>query len=127
MRSYCKLGDAELAIGDLSQARQYAGSALPFFAEFRPDSQSLLVLRDVGFCYETMGNVQQRIASDRLLSAPSRRVAHEDAHEWYLKSAAVWKEWNARGAATPESEAERLKIDRLVSTPGYGERKIAHE
>ena len=127
MRSYCKLGDAQLAIGDLAQARQYAVSALPFFAEFRPDSQSLLVLRDVGFCYETMGNVQQRIASDRLLSAPSRRVAHEDAHEWYLKSAAVWKEWNARGAATPESEAERLKIDRLVSTPGYGERKIAHE
>ena len=122
MRSYCKLANAEVAVGDTTQARQYANAALPFLEEFKPTSPSLLVLRDVGFCYESLGNVSRRIAMDRSSSPDEKRAAAADARQWYLKSAAVWTEWNRRGAATPESEVERQKIDRLLaagaSTPG---------
>jgi serine/threonine protein kinase len=118
MRSYCKLSNAELAASHLAQARRYADSALPFFDEFKPDSQSLLVLRDVGFCYEALGNVRQRVSIDHSFPASERRTARVDAHQWYLKSAGVWKEWNARGAATPESEIERRRVDRLLGASG---------
>jgi hypothetical protein len=109
------LSDAELAVGDLVQARQFANSAPPFFDEFKLTSPSLLVLRDVGFCFESLGNVQRRIALDHSLSAAERRTAEADARNWYLKSAGVWNEWNRRGAATPESDIERHKIERLLA------------
>jgi tetratricopeptide (TPR) repeat protein len=53
MRSYCKLSDAELAMRDMAKARQYANAALPFLDGFQITSTSVLVVRDVGFCYET--------------------------------------------------------------------------
>lgn len=115
MRSYCKLSDAELAVGDLVQARQFANAALPFFDEFKPTSPSLLVLRDVGFCYESLGNVQRRIAMDHSRSAEEKQTAQADARQWYRKSADVWNAWNSRGATTPESEVERHKIERLLA------------
>jgi hypothetical protein len=118
MRSYCKLSNAELAAGDLVHARQFAESALPFFAEFKLDSPSLLVLRDMGLCYEALGNVQRRTAMDHSLSGAVRRTAQAEARQWYGKSAAVWREWNARGAATPESEIDRRRIDRLLGGSG---------
>jgi hypothetical protein len=120
MRSYCRLSDAELAVGDLVKARQFANSALPFFDEFKLTSPSLLVLRDVGFCFESLGNVQRQIALDHSLSAAERQTAEADARNWYLKSAEVWDEWNRRGAATPESEAERHKVKRLLRATAGG-------
>jgi serine/threonine protein kinase len=114
MRSYCRLSDAELASNDLVKARRYADSILPFLEEFKPDSLSFLVRRDVGFCYESLGNVQRRMAMDRSISASERRTAEADARQWYLKSASVWSEWNNRGAATPESEFERRKVERFL-------------
>ena len=114
MRSYCKISDAELAVGNLTLARQFAASAEPFLDEFKPSSPSLLVLRDVGFCYESIGNVQRRIAIDHSFSAAERHLAEAEARQWYLKSSEVWDEWNRRGAATPESEIERHKVERLL-------------
>jgi serine/threonine protein kinase len=114
MRSYCKISDAELAVGNLALARQFANAATPLLDEFKPTSPSLLVLREVGFCDESIGNVKRQIAMDRSLSAEERRSADAEAHEWYLKSAGVWNEWNRRGAATPESESERHKVERLL-------------
>jgi hypothetical protein len=114
MRSYCRLSDAELALNDLAKAQQYVDSAVPFFNEFKPDSNSLLVLRDLGLCYRSIGNVPRRIASDQSLSASDRRSAEAQAHQWYLKSAGVWNEWVRRGAATPESEVEQRKVERLL-------------
>jgi eukaryotic-like serine/threonine-protein kinase len=116
MRSYCRLSDAELALNDLAKAQEYVDSTVPFFNEFKPDSNSLLVLRDLGLCYKTIGNVQRRIASDQSLSASDRRAAETKAHQWYLKSADVWNGWVRRGAATPESEVERRKVERLLQT-----------
>ncbi len=55
MSSYCKLSDAELALGNLGQAQQFIGSALPLLDRFKSTSPSLLVLRDVGRCYESVG------------------------------------------------------------------------
>src|SRR6516165_1123125 len=114
MRSYCKLSDAQLALNDLQRARKYADSSLPFFNEFKITSQSLLVLRDVGFCYESLGNVQRRIAMDRTFSQAEKRAAAGDSRQWYRKSMEVWEEWNRRGATTPESEAERRKVVRML-------------
>jgi serine/threonine protein kinase len=114
MRSYCKLVDAELAVNDRAKAKQYADSAVPFIDEFKVASPSLLVLRNLGFCYESIGNIQRRIAGDRLLSASERQTALADAREWYAKSAAVWEEWNRRGVATPESELERRKVENFL-------------
>lgn len=114
MRSYCKISDAELAVGNLTLARQFAVSAVPFLDEFKPSSPSLLVLRDVGFCYQSIGNVQRRIAIDHSFSADERHAAEAEARQWYLKSSEVWDEWNRRGAATPESEIERHKVERLL-------------
>jgi len=116
MRSYCRLSDAELAVNDLAKARQYANSSLRFFNEFEPNANNLLVLRDVGLCYESLGNVQRRIAMDRSSSPSERGAGEAAARDWYSKSADVWKEWNRRGAATPESELERHKIERLLRT-----------
>ena len=116
MRSYCRLSDAELAVNDLAKARQYANSSLRFFNEFEPNANNLLVLRDVGLCYESLGNVQRRIAMDQSSSPSERGDGEAAARDWYSKSADVWKEWNRRGAATPESELERHKIERLLRT-----------
>jgi hypothetical protein len=88
--------------------------SLPFFNEFNPSSQSLLVVRDVGFCYENMGNLQHRMAVDRSVAPEERRSAEAASRDWYSKSANAWNEWNRRGAATPESEVERHKIERLL-------------
>src|SRR6516162_2458420 len=114
MRSDCKLSDAELAVNDLQKARQFADLSTTFFNEFKITSQSLLVLRDVGFCYESLGNVQRHIAMDRTLSASERRDAARSSQEWYRKSIEIWGEWNRRGGATPESEVERRKLERLL-------------
>jgi serine/threonine protein kinase len=115
MWSYCKLSDAELAVNDLQKARLYSDSSLPFFDEFKISSQSLLVLRDIGYCYESLGNVQRRISMDRAFTGSERRVAATNSREWYRKSAEVWDEWNKRGAATKESEAERRKVEGLLT------------
>jgi len=116
MRSYCKLSDAELAVNDLAKARQYADLSLPFLKEFNPTASSLLVVRDVGFCEESMGNLQRRIAMDHSFSSSERGAAEADSRLWYKKSANVWNEWSRRGAATPESELERLKVERLLGS-----------
>jgi serine/threonine protein kinase/Tfp pilus assembly protein PilF len=116
MRSYCRLSDAELAMNHIADARSHAASALPFLAAFKVTSHSLMVLRDVGFCYESLGNVQRSLAADRSGSLAERRAAQAQAREWYQKSSGVWNEWLRRGAATPESEAARHTIERLLQT-----------
>jgi serine/threonine protein kinase len=113
MGSYCKLSDAELEVGNLSRARQDADAALPLLNQFDPTSPSLLVLRDLGLCYESLGNVQQRIAMNRSISSSERQTAQANARQWYAKSAHVWDEWSRRGA-TPESETERRKVEQLL-------------
>jgi tetratricopeptide (TPR) repeat protein len=114
MRSYCKLTDAELAAGNLTQARQFAKAALPFLNEFTPISPSLLVLRDVAFCDASLGNLQRQIAKDRSLTSFQRHAAETESHDWFQKSNDVWKEWNRRGGSTPESELERNKVVGLL-------------
>jgi hypothetical protein len=111
MRSYCRLSDAELAMNRIADARIPAASALPFLAEFKVTSPSLVVLRDLGFCYESLGDVQRSVAADRSLAIADRRAAQAEGREWYQKSAGAWNEWLRRGAATPESEAARHRIE----------------
>ena len=114
MGSYCMLSDAELSVGNLSQSRTYADKALPFLIEFNPDSPSLLVLREAGRCYESMGNVQRQIAKNAHLAPGDRQAGLANADQWYSKSLNVWNEWRRRGAATPESEFERHKVEHLL-------------
>ncbi len=114
MRSYCKLSDAELILHDPRKAREYANAALPFLDQFEVTSPSLLVLRDLGFCYESEAAVQHRIAADRVLSPPERMAAEAESRTWYQRSADVWATWGRRGAATPESEHERRKVEHLL-------------
>jgi hypothetical protein len=116
MRSYCKLSDAELEVGNLSQAQQYTNAAQPFLNEFSPTSPSLLVLRELAMCYESLGNVQLQIAMRQPISSSEQQTAQADARQWYAKSGAVWDEWKRRGAATPESEIERRKVEHLLQT-----------
>ena len=116
MGSYCKLSDAELGVGNLFRARQYAGAALPLLNQFNPASPSLLVLRELGLCYEDIGNVQLEIARSQPISASESQTARANARQWYWKSAAVWDECRRRGAATPESEMERRKVEGLLRT-----------
>jgi serine/threonine protein kinase len=116
MRSYCRLNDAELAANDLEKARQFADLSLPLLNQFSPNSQSLLVLRDVGFCYESMGNLERRLARSPSLSTAKRRAAAAASLDWYSKSYDVWTEWEKRGAATLESEIERRKVEYLLQS-----------
>jgi serine/threonine protein kinase len=118
MGSYCKLSDAELAVGDLAMARQYANAALPFLGRFSVTSPSLLVLRELGLCYESEGAVQHYIAMDRKLSPSERLKAESESHRWYLESAEAWSTWSRRGAATPESERERHKAEAFLKRTG---------
>jgi hypothetical protein len=118
MRSYCKLSDAELAVNDLTRARQYANAALPLLEKFSVTSPSLLVLRDLGFCYESEGVVQHSIAMDGKLPSAERLAAEAEARRWYLKSAEAWSTWNERDAATPESERERHKAENFLKGSG---------
>ena len=122
MRSYCKLGDAELAVNDLTMAKHYADSVLPFFNLFNVTSPDMLILRDVGLCYESLGNVQRQIAMDDSLSGSERQAAQAEEREWYSKSDAVWNEWKRRGAATPASERERLKVEHLLASAAANDR-----
>jgi serine/threonine protein kinase len=117
MRSYCKLSDAELAVADIAKARQYADAALPFMGGFAVTSPSLLVLRDVGFCFESEGELYHRLATDRLYPSAERRAAEAESSIWYRKSADVWTTWNTRNAATPESERERQKVEHALKKP----------
>jgi serine/threonine protein kinase len=114
MGSYCMLSGAELGVGNVSQARAYADKALPYLDEFTPASPSLLVLRDLGRCYESIGNVQRQIAESAHTPASERGAAQTDARLWYAKSLDVWDTWKRRGAATPESEIQRRKVLRLL-------------
>jgi serine/threonine protein kinase len=118
MRSYCKLSDAELAVKDLTKARQYADTALPLLNKFDVTSPSLLVLRDLGFCYESEGSVQHYLAIDRQLPSAQRLTAEAEANRWYSKSDEVWSTWNKREAATPESERERHKVENFLKKSG---------
>jgi hypothetical protein len=115
MRSDCKLTDAELASNDLITARQYADLALPLLKAFKLDSPSLLVLRELGFCNESLGNLERRIGTDPSASPSQREAALAASRQWYQKSADVWAEWNRRGAATPESELERRKVEGFLA------------
>jgi serine/threonine protein kinase len=117
MRSYCRLSDAELAANNLAKARNYADLAAPFLHTFPLSSPDLRILRDVGLCYEDLGNVQRQIAMSHSISASERQTALAEARQWYAKSDKVWAEWNRRGAATPESEQERRKVERLLGNP----------
>jgi serine/threonine protein kinase len=114
MRSYCRLSDAELATNDVAEATRFAAASLPFFDEFKVTSPSLVVLRDLGFCYESLGNAQRAVANSRSSSRDERHAAETEAREWYQKSADVWNEWVNRSVATPESEVERRKVERLL-------------
>jgi eukaryotic-like serine/threonine-protein kinase len=117
MRSYCKLSDAELEVANIAKARQYADAALPFLSEFAVTSPSLLVLRDVGFCFESEGELQHRLATDQVYPPAERLAAEEESRTWYRKSADVWTSWNARNAATPESERELRKVEHVLQNP----------
>ena len=120
MRSYCKLSDAELAVANIPKARQYAHAALPFLEGFAVTSPSLLVLRDVGFCFESEADLQHRLAIDQVYSRAERLVAEAESRTWYRKSADVWTTWNARNAATPESERERRKVEQALKNLDAG-------
>jgi serine/threonine protein kinase len=120
MRSYCKLSDAELAVSNIAEARQYADAALPFLGEFAVTSPSLLVLRDLGFCFESEGALQHRLATDQVYHPAERLVAEVESRTWYRKSADVWTTWNVRNAATPESERERRKVEQVLKKPNTG-------
>ena len=103
-----------LAANDLAKAREYADRCMPLLAEFQLSSPTLLVLRDLGYCYKVLGNVQSRTAGDRSLYTIDRRGAASSFARVVLKRVAVWREWNRRGAATAESEAERHRVERLL-------------
>jgi tetratricopeptide (TPR) repeat protein len=122
MRSYCRMADAELAISDLGEARHYAVLSLPSFNEFTPASPDMFVLRDLGFCYESLGNVQRQVAMTPSASASERQAAQAEERGWYLKSDVVWKEWKQRGAATRASERERLKVEHLLASAAADDR-----
>jgi hypothetical protein len=77
----------------------------------------MFVLRELGFCYVSVRNVQRKIAMSPSASASERQAAPADEREWYFKSDAVWNEWKRRGA-TPESERERLKVEHLLASAG---------
>jgi hypothetical protein len=114
MRSYCRLSDAELAVNDLARARQHADAARPFFDEFKVTSPSLIVLRELGFCYKSLGTVYGRGAVDPTLLVPARSAAAAESQQWLQRSDEVWTDWERRGAATPASEAERRKVEILL-------------
>jgi serine/threonine protein kinase len=118
MRSNCSLSDAELAVNDLANARRYAESAIPFLNSFPLTSPDLRVLRDVGLCYESLGNVQRQISMDSSFSPGERHAAEIQARQWLQKSADVWSEWKRRNASTPESEIERHKVELLLRHVG---------
>jgi hypothetical protein len=91
---------------------------VPFFDKFNVTSPSLLVLRDLGFCYESEGTVQHRIAVNRELPLTERLTAQVESRRWYSESAEAWSTWNKRGAATPESERERHKVENFLKGSG---------
>jgi eukaryotic-like serine/threonine-protein kinase len=126
MRSYCKLSDAELDVKNVARAQQYANAALPLLGEFQVTSPSLLVLRDVGFCYENEAEVQHRIALDPALPPAERGKAAAASRDWYQKSLETWATWNRRDAATPESEHERRKVEHLLKLTGSASAAADH-
>jgi hypothetical protein len=63
------------------------------------------------------------MAADKALSPAERLAAEAESRTWYQRSADVWATWNARGAATPESEHERRKVEHLLKTSEGGERQ----
>ena len=82
--------------------------------EFGDSSPSLQVLRNVGLCLETEGNLQRRLALARGASISDRRSAEEAARAYYQSSEEIWDEWVRRGAETPESKRESMRVRRLT-------------
>jgi hypothetical protein len=114
MRAYCRLSDAELALNDLGHAREHADAARPYFRDFKVTSPSLIVLRELGFCYKTLGTVYGRAAMDRSEPIAERHDAATESQQWLQRSYEVWSDWEKRGAATPASEAERQQVEGLL-------------
>jgi eukaryotic-like serine/threonine-protein kinase len=116
MRSYCRLSDAELSMNRVADARRHADLSVGLLNQFKTTSPSLVVLRDLGFCYETVGNAQQSIAQDPSFPSARRRIAGRQARQWYLRSLDAWTEWVRRNVATPDSEVERYRLERRLHT-----------
>jgi tetratricopeptide (TPR) repeat protein len=114
MRAYCRLSDAELALNDLVHAREHADAARPFFNDFKVTSPSLIVLRELGFCYKSLGTAYGRAAMDRTVPLVERYGAAAESQQWLQRSYEAWSDWERRGAATPASEAERQKVEGLL-------------
>ena len=112
--SYCKLSDAELSVNDISGAKRDADAALPLLYEFNDSSPSLQVLRNVGLCLETEGNLQRYLAFALGASSSEKRSAEEAARTYYRSSEQVWDEWVRRGAETPESKRESMRVRRVI-------------
>jgi hypothetical protein len=93
---------------------------LPFLDEFSATSPSLLVLRDLGFCFGSEADLQHRLAMDQVYPRAERLAAEAESRTWYRKSEDVWTTWNARNAATPESERERRKVEQALKNPDAG-------
>jgi len=103
-------------MNDLASAREQAAASLRLLNEFQLGSPSLLVVRDMGFCYESLGNLQRAVVHNFASSLSERRAAKAQAHQWYSKSLDAWGEWVRRGAATPQSEVERRRVEHLLQS-----------
>jgi eukaryotic-like serine/threonine-protein kinase len=114
MRSHCRLSDAEVEMNNVAGARKEVDASMPLLNDFKLTAPSLLVVRDVGFCYESLGNFERAVAHNRGSSLEEKRAAEAQAHQWYSKSLNAWNEWARRGAATPDSEVERVKVQHLL-------------
>lgn len=88
--------------------------------EFTIRSPSLFVLRGLGYCYKTLGNIERHIGTDQKLSPSDRHAALDAARDWYEKAAGLWVEWNRRRAATPESEIEHHRVEHILASFALG-------
>ncbi|ADV83559.1 serine/threonine protein kinase [Terriglobus saanensis] len=111
MGAYCRLADVELEAHNLTEATRYAEDASPLLQQYDRNSPSLLVLRNVSLCLRTQGDVHLSKAREIAGSGTARTSEVQAAIYSYEQSSQIWRKWQQRGAASPESTREARRVE----------------
>ena len=111
MGAYCKLADVELEAHNLPEASRYAENMSTLLQQYDRNSPSLLVLRNVGLCLRTQGDVSLTKARANHESRAIRTSETSAAVDSYEQSRQIWMKWQQRGVTSPESLREARRVE----------------
>jgi tetratricopeptide (TPR) repeat protein len=113
-RTHKYLGDALLQLWEPDAAvKEYEKARVSLEALSQANLHLPLLRRDLADIYEALANVSTARAA-RSRSSPDRKQHWTDTRNWYLKSQAIWANWNRYAKSGVMDQARREKLKRAI-------------